>query len=132
MQITHPDVAHADERGAITDILAGIEVNYATLISSKEGVVRGNHYHEKTIQWVYVLRGQLKSLSRMPDGDVQEATLNPGDLLLNHPHEEHALVALKDSEFLVLTSGLRGGKDYEKDTYRLAEPLHDRVRALQG
>ena len=68
----------------------------------------------------------------MPDGEVQEALLNPGDLLMNQPHEEHALVALQDSEFLVLTSGLRGGKDYEKDTYRLAEPLQERARVQQG
>jgi quercetin dioxygenase-like cupin family protein len=127
MKITHPDVAHTDQRGSIIDILAGIETNYATLISSKKGVVRGNHYHEKTIQWVYVLSGQLRSLSRMPDCEVQEEILNRGDLLENHPHEEHALVALEDSEFLVLTSGLRGGKDYEKDTYRLKTFLQDRT-----
>lgn len=125
MQITHPEISHADERGMITDILAGIPVNYATLISSKKGVVRGNHYHEKTTQWVYVLNGQLKSLSRMPEGKVEEKVLNPGDLLMNQPHEAHALVALEDSQFLVLTSGLRGGKDYEKDTYRLTEKLQD-------
>jgi dTDP-4-dehydrorhamnose 3,5-epimerase-like enzyme len=127
MKITHPEVAHADERGSIIDILAGIEVNYATVISSKKGVVRGNHYHQKTIQWVYVLRGQLQALSRRPDENVQEAILNSGDLLENQPHEEHTLVALEDSEFLVLTSGLRGGKDYEKDTYRVEKPLQEQL-----
>jgi quercetin dioxygenase-like cupin family protein len=127
MKITHPDVAHADERGSIIDILTGTDVNYATLISSKKGVVRGNHYHKQTIQWVYVLRGQLRALSRMPEGAVEEAILNPGDLLENHPNEEHTLVALEESEFLVLTSGLRGGEDYEKDTYRLEQPLQERI-----
>ena len=127
MHVSHPEIVHQDERGRIVDVIAGTNLNYATVITSKKGVVRGNHYHKKTVQWVYLLRGRVKSLSRMPGSTIETAILEPGDLWKNDPFEEHALIALEDSEFLVLTSGLRGGKDYEKDTYRLEEPLHKQV-----
>jgi len=125
MEIVHPPIAFEDARGRIVDVMEEVEFNYATVISSRKGVTRGNHYHEKTVQWVYVLRGRMLAHSRMPGGTVERAVLEPGDLLRNPPGEHHALTALEDSEFLVLTAGLRGGKDYEKDTYRLEEPMQD-------
>ena len=125
MDITHPPVAFQDDRGQIIDVMEALDFNYATVITSRKGVTRGNHYHKKTTQWVYLLRGKLMAYSRMPDGEVKSAVLEPGDLIKNPPLEHHALTALADSEFLVLTAGLRGGKDYEKDTYRLTKPLQD-------
>ena len=127
MKITRPAIVQEDERGNIIDVLVDVDFNYATVISSKKGVVRGNHYHEKTVQWVYVLRGQLKCLSRKPGEKVEEAILDAGCLLENEPLEAHTLIAQEDSEFLVLTKGIRGGPSYEKDTYRLAEPLQELI-----
>jgi quercetin dioxygenase-like cupin family protein len=127
MKITRPGIAYTDERGDITDVLVDTDFNYATLITSKKGVVRGNHYHEKTVQWVYLLSGRLRSLAQRRGEKVEEAILNPGDLLENEPGEAHTLIALEDARFLVLTRGLRGGADYEKDTYRLARPLEELV-----
>lgn len=125
MEITHPAIAHQDDRGRIIDILEGIDFNYATVITSRKGVTRGNHYHLKTTQWVYIVSGRLLAHSRMPDGPLERSELQIGDLIKNVPGEHHALTALEDSEFLVLTAGLRGGKDYEKDTYRLERPMQD-------
>ena len=125
MEITHPPVAFRDDRGEIIDVAEGIDFNYATVISTRKGVTRGNHYHEKTTQWVYLLRGRMMAHSRMPGGKLERAVLERGDLLKNVPFEHHALTALEDSEFMVLTAGLRGGKDYEKDTYRLTERMQD-------
>ena len=34
------------------------------------------------------------------------------------PNEVHALEMLGESQFVVFSSGLRGGQDYEADTYR--------------
>lgn len=125
MEITHPRVAFQDDRGRIVDVMEAIDCNYVTIISSRKGVTRGNHYHRNTTQWVYVLRGKMLAYSRMPDAPVQRAVLETGDLIKNPPLEQHALTALEDSEFLVLIAGQRGGKDYEKDTYRLDRPLQD-------
>lgn len=125
MEITHPPIAHQDSRGQIVDIMESINFNYATIITSVKGVTRGNHYHKKTIQWVYVIKGKLLAHSRMPEGQIQRAIISTGDIVKNVPFEHHALTALEDTEFLVLTSGLRGGKDYEKDTFRLDVPMQE-------
>jgi quercetin dioxygenase-like cupin family protein len=123
MKITHPSVVFQDSRGEITDLVEQVPFSCATIIHSKKGVERGNHYHKKTIQYVYLMTGQLKALSQMPGQGVESAILNPGDLIENVPNESHALIAIEDSTFLVLTSGERGGKNYENDTFRLEKPL---------
>jgi quercetin dioxygenase-like cupin family protein len=123
MNITHPPVVFQDHRGEIIDIVEKIDFSYATIISSKKGVERGNHYHKKTIQYTYLLTGKLRALTQMPGGKVESGLLNPGDMITNEPNESHALIALEDSTFLVLTAGERGGKNYENDTYRLEIPL---------
>ena len=45
------------------------------------------------------------------------------DIIVNEANEWHAIKSLEDSKLLILTRGLRGGKDYESDTYKLDEPL---------
>ena len=123
MRIARPQFAHQDQRGEITDILVKEEIQSVTLITSVKGATRGNHYHEKTFQWVYVLQGRLRLLTQMPDASMDSAILEKGDLAMTMPLERHAIEALEDSIFLVFTRGPRGGGDYEKDTYRLSEPL---------
>jgi dTDP-4-dehydrorhamnose 3,5-epimerase-like enzyme len=123
MKITHPPIAVKDDRGQIVDIVEQVDFCYATIIHSKKDVERGNHYHKQTWQYVYLLSGKLRALSQMPGEKVEDVTINPGDLIENVPNESHALIALEDSTFLVLTKGVRGGQNYEKDTYRLEKPL---------
>ena len=49
--------------------------------------------------------------------------LSSGDLVVTSSNESHAIKAIEYSEYLVFTQGPRGGKEYEKDTFRLPEPL---------
>ncbi len=43
-----------------------------------------------------------------------------GDIITTPPFEIHALKILnKGNQFIVFSQGLRGGKDYEKDTFRV-------------
>jgi quercetin dioxygenase-like cupin family protein len=125
MKVTHSPRSHKDERGEISDILVKERIEYITLITSAKGTTRGNHYHKETVQYVYILEGKMKLLTRMPDQPVVATVLEKGDLAVTGHMEQHAMIALVDSAFMVFTRGLRGGEDYEKDTYRLAEPLHE-------
>ena len=47
-----------DARGSISDILAGQPFDAATIIESRRGSIRGNHYHRDTIRWTYLLNGK--------------------------------------------------------------------------
>ena len=55
MELIKLIVAHKDARGTITDLISDDEINAVTLITFSQGAVRANHYHERTIQWNYVL-----------------------------------------------------------------------------
>lgn len=123
MKLQKIKVSHEDERGSITDILDSIDFNGATIIKSRKGCIRGNHFHKETIQYIYVIKGKMKSQSKKIDEDLIEIILETGDLISHESLEAHNFEALEDSTFIVLSSGLRTGKDYEKDTYRLNTPI---------
>lgn len=125
MKVTNKKCVFEDERGKIIDILEKEVIEYVTLISSKKGAVRGNHYHKESVQYTFVLNGRLKLLTQMHGGEIETMIIKAGDLVFTPPMEKHALIALTDSEFFVFTRGPRGGTNYEKDTYRLTEKLTD-------
>lgn len=117
-------VSHRDDRGIIKDILAGIPIDAITYITSRKGAVRGNHYHRKTHQYDYILKGSLLCVSRKGErGKKVKRILNAGDLMYHAPGERHGYKAREDAEFLTFTYGPRRGADYEKDVYRLPIPL---------
>ena len=112
-----------DNRGIITDINVKERIDYVTIITNKKGAVRGNHYHKETIQYLYVLEGSILVASKFEGKNLEKKILKVGSLLFNEANEWHAIKSLEDSKLLILTRGLRGGKDYESDTYKLDEPL---------
>lgn len=121
MKIRKPKISFKDKRGKIIDILQKELIEYVTLITSKKGAIRGNHFHKKSVQYNYVLKGKIKLFSKTKGGKLRSTVLEPGDLAFNPEGEEHAILALEDSEFFVFTRGPRGGENYESDTYRLKE-----------
>jgi quercetin dioxygenase-like cupin family protein len=123
MKIVERVVNFEDSRGIIVDLVENRNINAVTFISFTKGSVRANHYHKKTIQWNYLLKGQVKILAQFGSEPVQERVLVPGDLVYTEPMEKHALIGIEDSELLVFTEGPRGGKDYESDTFKLETPL---------
>jgi len=129
MKVIQIKTTYQDKRGSITDIVEQIDFNGATMIASKKGSIRGNHYHKKTIQYIYLLSGKLKAKSKKVNESMVEVVVQPGDLISHDQLEAHCFEAIEDSLFLVLSSGLRTGKDYEKDTYRLNVPLEEFSKA---
>jgi oxalate decarboxylase/phosphoglucose isomerase-like protein (cupin superfamily) len=121
--VSRPAVSHRDERGTITDLVTGERFDAITVITSRKGAVRGNHYHQETLQVLYVIRGRIELVTQTPGGPVRSQHAGPGDLVRTPPVERHAIVALEDSEFIVFTRGPRAGREFETDTFRLEEPL---------
>lgn len=115
--------AFTDDRGSITDLISDDTVNAVTLITFAKGAVRANHYHEHTIQWNYVISGEVLIATQIPGQEKLERILKPGDFVITREHERHALKGITASEVLILTKGPRAGTQYENDTFRLTEPL---------
>ena len=116
-------VAFEDARGVIIDLIEGEELNAVTFISFSPGVVRANHYHERTTQWNYVLGGEIRLVTKLAGEDVKEVVMKKGELFETVPGEQHALQSVGEAELLVFTKGPRGGQEYESDTFRLDVPL---------
>ena len=116
-------INHRDARGVIIDLLQKKKINAITHITQKKGKIRGNHFHKKTIQWNYLIKGKIKVVTKKRNKGMQEMILSRGDLVVTSLNESHAIKAIEYSEYLVFTQGPRGGKEYEKDTFRLSKPL---------
>ena len=116
--------AFADDRGQITDLLTKTPLDAVTLIHSTAGAIRGNHYHKDTEQWLYVVRGQLEIAWQEHHREVKSGSyLYAGQMMHSPPGEAHAVKALTDAVFIVMTRGPRNGADYESDPFRLETPL---------
>lgn len=124
MKIEHKEVNFEDARGTITDIFVKNPKDHCTIIFTKKGAVRGNHYHKLSTQHDFIVSGRLRVVTqKVGEREIHETEMGPNDLATYEPSEAHAFLALEDTVFLTFVDGVRGGNDYENDTYRLEEPL---------
>lgn len=112
--------AHADERGAIQS-LVNFPMKNLSLISSKKGTVRSNHYHVTDWHYMYVLSGAFDYYYRATGSNEppQKTTVRPGEMVFTPPMEDHATVFLEDTEILVASRNPRDQEAYEADVRRV-------------
>ena len=125
MKIEHRPINFSDDRGTITDIFTDSPKSHGTIITSKTGAVRGNHLHKLSTQYTYIIAGSYTGYSQTPGQPVAKYHLVAGDFITHLPSEAHVFVAEEDSSFLALVDGVRGGENYETDTYRLDVPVQE-------
>ena len=118
-----------DKRGYILDIFTNDPKDHFTVLSFNKKAIRGNHYHKKSIQYSFILEGKLLMYSAEVDNygkiknNLKKKIVKKNDLISHKPFEAHAFKAITKSLMLAFADGLRGGKNYEKDTFRLKEKL---------
>jgi dTDP-4-dehydrorhamnose 3,5-epimerase-like enzyme len=125
MKLTKIEPATSDERGNISDILYKVDIQHSAIINTVGGknVVRGNHYHKETTQWIFITKGYLMYwYIEAGSEEVKFIRVNENELVESPPYEKHALHILEDNQFIVYSQGKRGGQDYESDTFRV-EPF---------
>lgn len=113
--------ATSDDRGRICDVFYKADINHVAIIEShRAGLIRGNHYHKQTTQHILITRGALRYWYRPVDdgAPVRSVVVNEYELVSTPPFEVHALEILAPNQFVVFSTGLRGGHDYEADTFR--------------
>jgi dTDP-4-dehydrorhamnose 3,5-epimerase-like enzyme len=118
--------ATSDERGTISDILYKTEIHHAAVIESKRaGLIRGNHYHKATTQHIFMTKGSLRYWYQPADRSepVKSILVQEYEMVTTPPSEIHALEILEPGQFVVFSQGLRGGCDYESDTFRVTPIL---------
>jgi len=125
MELIKLEPAYEDQRGVIIDLISDESVNAVTLITFKKGAVRANHYHKHTIQWNYVISGEVLLVTQIPGEQKVEKILQAGDFAITRENERHAIKGISEAEVLIITKGPRAGDKYENDTFRLNELLID-------
>jgi quercetin dioxygenase-like cupin family protein len=120
MTIIKTKINFEDARGQIRDILTHSDFDACTFITFSPGAVRGNHYHAKTVQYDYILKGKLECYTKDSlEGEKRMEITELGDTTTHLPNVQHAYKALEYSEMLSFTKGPRQGDEYESDTFRL-------------
>lgn len=117
-----------DKRGTIIDIFYKKNINHIAIIDSKPHAKRGNHYHKKTTQHMLITKGSLEYWYKPLGSKIKTKMkiLKVGDLVSTPPKEIHALkIGKNGNQFIVFSEGLRGGKDYESDTFRVPSIMND-------
>ena len=118
-----------DKRGKIIDIFVKKPKDHCSLVTFNKGAIRGNHFHKKSIQYSFVVSGKLVMLSARVNkngdiiGKIKKEILRENNFVTHKPFHAHAFKALSKSNLLAFADGKRGGKDYEKDTFRLQTKL---------
>ena len=129
MKREHKPVNFQDSRGTITDIFVQEPKEHCTIILTYKGGVRGNHFHKLSRQHDFIVSGRFEVFSqRAGESGVERMILGPSDLVTWEPNDAHEFVALEDSVMITFVDGVRGGENYEKDTYRLSTPLHEQAK----
>jgi len=114
------DAEHVDERGAIKS-LVNFPMKNLSLILSRKGSVRSNHYHLTNWHYMYVLSGSFDYYYRAVGSDDKPAVLRlgVGEMVFTPPMEEHATVFLEDTQLLVMSRNPRDQESYEADVKRV-------------
>ena len=118
-----------DKRGFILDIFENNPKDHCALVSFKKNSVRGNHFHKKSTQYSFILEGELIMITCKVDKNGKflekkfKKIVAKNDLITHRPFISHAFKARKNSKILAFADGVRGGQNYEKDTFRLKDKL---------
>ena len=120
-----------DKRGEIIDIFQGIKFEHATIVTFKKGAVRGNHFHKKSIQFSLIIDGKfltrevkIDTKNNYNKKKIKSYKISSNSLLKHHPFKAHAFKCLsKTGKMIAFTKGIRGGTNYEKDTFRLEKKI---------
>ena len=111
---------HSDDRGKIQS-LVNFPMKNLSLISSKKGVVRSNHYHLTDWHYMYVLSGSFDYYFRPTNSgqELQCVQVKAGEMIFTPPMEDHATVFLEDCDLLAISRNPRDQKAYEEDVRRI-------------
>ena len=114
------EAAHDDARGRI-QCLVNFPMKNVSLITSKKGSLRSNHYHLTDWHYMYVLSGSFDYYYRPTDSSEAPKVIRAvaGDMIFTPPMEDHATVFLEDCQLLALSRKPRDQEAYEADVRRV-------------
>ncbi len=120
-----PDQILTDERGTITKLLDGVEIQSILVLNSYKGAIRSNHWHKRDWHFSIVDSGSLNYYER-PVGSTEKPIklkIEQGQIFFTKPKTEHCMEFLEDTRITCACRLPRDQKSYEDDTVRLGFDL---------
>jgi dTDP-4-dehydrorhamnose 3,5-epimerase len=113
--------AFSDKRGIITDLL-NRPISHVGFITTVKGAVRGSHYHRKSFQYSYILRGVFEVLTASVKSPrkITRHVVKSGDLISLAPGVIHRFRALTKADMVDMISESRSRNAYESDVVRVS------------
>lgn len=114
-QLLTPDFIFVDNRGTLVQLVHGgyTQVN---IITTNQGVLRGNHYHKLCREAFYVVSGCVK-VTLIADGQRQETLFKYGEFFEIPPMVLHEMFYPEDCVMVALYDRPVENEQGEKDIY---------------
>jgi len=111
---------HIDDRGYIQS-LVNFPMKNLSLIFTKKGSIRSNHFHHSDWHYMYVLSGSFEYYYRK-HGSSQEpkkTIFKEKEMVFTPPMEDHTCLFLEDTTLIVVSRNPRDQETYESDVERI-------------
>jgi quercetin dioxygenase-like cupin family protein len=115
------DNPFVDERGAIQNLL-NTPMQCASIITSKKGSVRSNHWHKTDWHYLYVMSGSMEYYERPVDMDYditqKPLIVSAGQMVFTPPNVIHKTIFIEDTVLLSFSKRNRDHESHESDVVR--------------
>lgn len=113
------DAPFINENGIIKNLITD-GVDSVTIITSKKGSVRSNHYHVANSHYLFLISGSVSYHERDIDGNnVKENIYKAGQMFFTPPQRVHKVVALEDTVMISMAHGCNKHDSHEEDLVRM-------------
>ncbi|GAA0346118.1 NAD-dependent epimerase/dehydratase family protein [Oceanobacillus oncorhynchi subsp. oncorhynchi] len=96
---------HQDERGSLVELIKSNQAGQVFISTSRQGVVRGNHYHHTKVEKFCVIKGAARIKLRKIDSDKQityQVTDQNIEIVDIPPGYTHSIENITEEEIIVL------------------------------
>lgn len=90
MKSLEPEFSHEDSRRKLTQLLTA-DIKQVNVYECQANVNLGNHFHKKTVEFFYILDGEIES-----NGETKKE----GDLFVYYPETMHTIWAKTTCRFM--------------------------------
>lgn len=106
MKILKNYMHFSDARGEIRGVTQQGTWQEMNCVTTKAHAVRGNHYHKKTHELIFIVEGKIKLTVRKVRSNepAEEFYFNSGEAFVLEPMENHTIEPLEDTTWINLLS----------------------------
>ena len=115
LNLLKPESEHSDNRRTLKQLVT-TDIKQVNAFKVTKGSILGNHYHEKTYEYFYVMKGSFLVMIKNP-GSLKASSkiLNKDSFFMVAPNTAHNLEALTNGEFMTFLT--RPYSKIDKDTF---------------